>query len=152
MSAQKEFHLEEYKSLRKQLELTLEEIATLARYSVFASAAVLSWLLSIKLPPVDPMLFRWAWWIPFAICSFAGFRVMALGLHIGQFARYIRQLEVAFQTQGWEYFLECQRKKNPIKAPSLTYVVFFVFLCLTTGFVGWYGFSNPARIALANEY
>src|ERR1041384_2440330 len=107
------FRLEEFKALRKQLELTLEEISTLSRYALFGSAAVISWLIGAP-PRVDPHMLRWAWWVPATICFFAGFRVLALGFHIWQFAQYLHHLETRFRVAGWEHFLELQRKNYPI--------------------------------------
>ncbi len=100
----KTFHLKEYESLRKELEFLSNDLRTLEKYVVVSIAAVWTWLLTHQssFPVTNPVIFLTAWGMPFLFSSLGTIRALSLYKGIEQIGEYIKNIEDAFDIQGWE--------------------------------------------------
>jgi hypothetical protein len=100
------FYLEEYKALRKQVEIMLEEEWKRAQYVVLGLAAVWVWLLTTTHDEHPVPIPRAVWWVVPAFVYFAGLlhELGAFGM-VGRLSGYLRRLEKEFGVYGWERYL-----------------------------------------------
>jgi hypothetical protein len=97
----RQFLLEEYKVLKEEISLLLQEIRKLEMAGAIAVAAILSWFASQSMQPGP------AWYIPALIPPLAGLRSWALYLRVRQLSKYISSIEsVSLKgyggPSGWE--------------------------------------------------
>lgn len=139
------FHLEEFKSLRSEIEARLKDSLMFAQYCLLGSAGVIAWLATTDPNKITPALFQAAWWIPFILCLFGSLRAYAMLSRIMEIAEYIRVIEKAFaskEIRGWEHFLE--RKRRSAKSNVLAGVSIVFWAAATVG-AGLIGFLAMAR-------
>jgi hypothetical protein len=58
-----QFHLEEYKSVRQEIDAKIKESVSFAQYALLGSAAVVSWLATASSNKINPLLYALAWWV-----------------------------------------------------------------------------------------
>ncbi len=129
------FLVEEYKSLRSQIDTVVKETWVLETGAIAGTAVVYAWL--AKSPNVN--IAGVAWWIPILFPFFGLLRQLAMLRRVMHMAEYIRSLEDAICTEephGWETFLVEKRKKISGLAISLSAVAFWISLFITTLIVG----------------
>jgi hypothetical protein len=113
-----EFNLEEYKALRKQIEIILDEEWKRAQYVVLGLAGVWIWLLTTAHGDHPIATNRVVWWLVPAFVYVAGLlhELSAYGM-ISRISDYILNLEKHFlgDRGGWEQFLTSVRgRRNAI--------------------------------------
>ena len=106
---------EEYLSLRKEIETSLSELSALERNSLFAIAAVYSWLV-VHSGGADGHHYVFtsnAWAIPFLIAIFGAYSAYSINLHLGMIGRYLREVEMDSRRRGdlsenlgWEHYFD----------------------------------------------
>ena len=140
--SESEFHVEEYKELRKEVLDKITKAETMLQYGVVISAAVFSWLATheaaaqaaalqtTKAGLVLNPLSRLAWWIPFAATVVIGMIGLAQYIRIKEMGKYLKLLESALGNSelGWEKFLA--RKKYTV---SPVFALAWLILFLGTG-------------------
>ncbi|HXA17887.1 MAG TPA: hypothetical protein VN380_12895 [Thermoanaerobaculia bacterium] len=116
-----ELLLEEYRSLRGQLDYQIRDNRELERNAVIGVAAVFAWLASIAPTPIVLP----AWLLPPVIAYLARLRSRGITGRIDQIAEYLRALEQGCNADGglspkWETIVaECrQRRTGPGLASS----------------------------------
>jgi len=92
------FKLEEYRSLRKEIDQHMTESRTEERYAVISAGITWGWL--ILNHKTNGLL----WAVPVFLTAAITYRTNAMGLHIEQIGEYIKRLEVAFEAKGWEFY------------------------------------------------
>jgi hypothetical protein len=97
MSGDQTYRLEEYKALRKEIELYLTESRSQERYTLIAVWVVWAWLITNKQP--SGLL----WSVPIILTLATSVRMIAMWKHFGIMGRYIRTLEDEFSVNGWEH-------------------------------------------------
>lgn len=108
----KEFHLEEWKSLREEIAVNMKELRDTERNVVLVCFGLWVWILqahncdyapALILAPISVLLGRW--------------RYHALGMSILNIGKYLRQIENEFgQTElGWERCFRGSDEKNPLQ-------------------------------------
>jgi hypothetical protein len=90
------FLLEEYKALRKEIEIFLAESRSLERYTIFALAILWGWLITHQIDN------KAVWALPVVITSASALRRMATSRHYGELRRYIATIEDKYHIKGWE--------------------------------------------------
>jgi sulfite exporter TauE/SafE len=98
------FQLEEYKALRKEIELYIKEAHSQELYTVIAVGVVWGWLI------LNHQNHWLLWAIPLIITIVSVIRMIALYRHFKIMAGYIRKTEGAFGVSGWEH-----RQRPPLK-------------------------------------
>jgi hypothetical protein len=91
------FQLEEYRSLRKEIEMYITESRTQERYAVIAVAAIWTWLI------VNKQTSSALWILPVLATALIAFREFAIRRHFQDIKDYIKTLEGAFDVKGWEH-------------------------------------------------
>ena len=95
-SSSKDFRLEEYKALRKEIEVYLAETRSQERYTLIAVGLIWSWLVINKQS-------HWVMWaIPIVVTAASGLRLIAAAVHFGNISKYIKTIERHFAVYGWE--------------------------------------------------
>lgn len=110
-----EFMKEEYLTLRKEIEDSVLELATLERQCVLATAGVYTWLATSGLK--GEVVTHLAWSIPVIISIFGALRSLSAGQHLRRLSCYIKEIEreVAQENKyatGWEHFHSEATKSN----------------------------------------
>ncbi|RXH57332.1 hypothetical protein [Granulicella sibirica] len=93
------FHIEEYKALRKEIEIHLTESRTEERYLVIAVGAIWAWLITNHNHHVL------LWCIPLLLAVASVSRMAALTYDIIKLGSYLRGVENHFHAAGWEHHL-----------------------------------------------
>ena len=99
----RDFHLKEYDSLRKEIEFSIQEARTIERQALIATALVWTWLVThtdVNLPAIS-------WWVPMFFAILGGAKCYRLLKGVNRAAVYILKLETILTTDelGWEHFL-----------------------------------------------
>ena len=95
--------VEEYRSLRGQIDYLIRDITSLERWAVIVSGALWSWLATrgsdLPLP---------TYWCPLAMTFLFGLRALGLYTQIDTTGRYLRDLEGCLPRGAprWEHFLQ----------------------------------------------
>ena len=121
-----EFHVEEYKALRSEIEQGVEELRKYRRNALIAVFAVYAWLAtggplrhSDLLGESAHRIFEVAWWLPVLI-PIIGFveylGIMMRNMHIGAYIRRIEAVYADDSLKGWEHVLEQLRSEKPFVA------------------------------------
>ena len=118
------FQLEEYKNLRKEIEIYITESRTQERYAVLAVAAIWTWLIA------NHKTSGALWLVPLLPTALIAFRAVAMQRHFSDLKGYIKDLEDAFGTAGWEHR---ERKWNVGVAN-----IVLTLVLLTAALVAWY--------------
>ena len=108
-----QFHLEEYKSLKTEIEYRVKGTDRIEYVLVAAMIATYAWLVSNG---SDLKNNQWIWWVPVAIPIIGALRQAALLRRIVHLSEYIRTLEQVLCSKnpptGWETFLLGKRRKE----------------------------------------
>ena len=88
--------MEEYKSLRKEVELYIGEIRLQERYGVLAAWVIWAWLIANGIDN------GWLWWAPFLPVALVFVRGIAMTRHIENVGRHLKRTEFQFGIKGWE--------------------------------------------------
>ncbi len=133
-SPQRNFHLEEYKSLKGEVKDQYERIQKLLQYSVIVTATVYAWLATqgighnnssfcLELPN---QILSMAWWIPLAFSVFSGIAALILFLRLGQMSEYLRKLETKLGEEkfGWDIY----SKEKPSVVTMLGVILWIVLI------------------------
>jgi hypothetical protein len=91
------FLLEEYKALRKEVEIYLLESRSLERYTIIAVGIIWGWLINTHNHN------RMVWAIPVVLTALATVRRFAIDRHFNRLRDYIVKTEADFQVNGWEH-------------------------------------------------
>lgn len=125
-----QFHLEEYRSLKKEIEYRIKATEKIEIIVVGGITALYGWL--SQQSDIPPKI----WWIPVGLTLFGLFRQIFLLNRIMEIASYIREIEAAFCTDtlhGWENFLAEIRRKIKGNLLSISgYLLWVVLLIITT--------------------
>jgi hypothetical protein len=97
MEDNQSFRLEEYKSLRKEVELYLTESRSQERYTLVAVGAIWAWLI---LNRIDDLLL---WWVPIILTLAVSIRMAAILKHFANINEYLKTVEDEFKVIGWEH-------------------------------------------------
>jgi hypothetical protein len=95
--------LEEYKTLRHKIELTINNMTTNERWVVLGIGSLWTWL-STHGPTLGSARARFAWWIPVFFAIAGALKAWALRRHLGLLCRYLREeLEdrLCLRWEGW---------------------------------------------------
>ncbi len=141
-----EFMKEEYLTLRKEVEASVSELATLERQCILSIAAVYAWLVTagIKVGVVADL----AWSIPLIISIFGALRSLSAGQHLQRLSRYIQEIEkevaeVNTYAKGWEHFhAQASRNKLRTKIRALAWAT----LTAVTLFIAFHAPNAAARV------
>ena len=126
-----QFIIEEYKSLKAELQSLVKELRTLETAAIAGIAAVYAWLAK---DPANQVLVG-AWWIPILFPLLGAFRQVAVLSRIMDLSEYIQLTEKRLDLsapQGWEGFIKEKRTKLRGKAIALSAFVFWFVLLLIT--------------------
>jgi hypothetical protein len=91
------FRLEEYRTLRKEVEIYLAESRSQERYTLIAVGVIWGWLIVNRLS--NSLL----WAVPITLTLATSLRMGAILLHFGHLSEYIYSLEEKFKAPGWEH-------------------------------------------------
>lgn len=91
------FLIEEYKALRKEIELYIRETRNSERYLIIATGAVWGWLSAHGIKEGI------AWSIPIFLAFGVGLRSLVILAHFMQMGSHIRKIEDSFGVEGWEH-------------------------------------------------
>lgn len=129
------FYMEEYKSLKGEIDSLVKETRQLELYAIAAIAGFYAWLINAKIPQ------SLAWYVPTVLVVIAVFRYWALFLRLNELARYLIYRERQSKIKGWETYLNRRlhlrraRFGIPLKSGSKLYnsgVLFWVLLAALT--------------------
>lgn len=119
MDDRRTFQIEEYKSLRKEIEVYLAEARSQERYVVIGVGAIWAWLLAHNNHENLP------WLMPVFLTAAVALRSFGIDRHFKQLKRYLCLLEKEFDVNGWEH----QERKFSVGAASN--VLALILLLLT---------------------
>jgi hypothetical protein len=97
MSDDQIFRLEEYRALRKEIELYLTESRSQERYTLIAVGVIWGWLIT------NHLTHGLLWFVPIALTLATSLRMAAILKHFGIIRGYIMQLEDKFGVNGWDH-------------------------------------------------
>src|ERR1700722_8650613 len=107
-------HLEEYKVLRKKIDITVGDIIATERWFIIGIASVWTWLFTNK-AILGSLQSRLAWWIPVFLAAAGRLQTAALRRHLELICRYLREVVEVRLDLGWETWYEQQRE--PLRLP-----------------------------------
>lgn len=127
------FHIEEFKALRAEIDSRIKEGQTWESLGLTATAAVYAWLATNS-------FCDFAWWIPVLFPAFGLLRHSALMVRILQIAGYIRDVEAKLSDDpltGWETHLLNQRVQHPYRSRLISFssFVFWTALLILTIYI-----------------
>lgn len=133
-----DFHLQQYASVRKEIEEFIRETRILERYAIIGTTAVWVWLLThnfttttIKNTP------KIVWWIPSLLVFLCAIRSLVLLKGILKASRYIRHMEKVFfyseEIPGWETFV-VKEKQVFIKWSAIFYWLLMLSITVAVPF------------------
>ena len=128
-----DFHLQQYASVRKEIEEDIRESRLLERYGLIGTGLIWTWLLTHNFTSTNGInIPQTAWWIPCVLVAFCGMRSAALLKGILRASKYIRQMEEVFfyseKIPGWETFV----KKEKVAFITLSAILFWILLFVVT--------------------
>src|ERR1044071_103058 len=91
------FDWQEYRALRKEVELYVQEARALERYTLVALGASWAWLVVNKVAICLP------WLIPPLLIVAVGVRGVGVHLYLGNLRSYLAKIEDYFGIEGWEH-------------------------------------------------
>lgn len=131
-----DFMLEEYRTLRAEIEAVIHHMRNSERNCVVAVVAVYAW---IATHPIRPEFKAATWLLPMAAPVFGALYYWSLQRHVRTVAKYLIQIEqfmlAGAPLNGWEHHVNAQSKLTFNKAPILFWVGLNV-LTLTLSVLG----------------
>jgi len=123
--------LEEYKTLRTQIDIAMSQMSTVERWVMVGIAAVWAWLSASRTLPASKVS-EFAWWIPLFLAVSGAAQSWALRRDIGFICRYLQsELEERLSLR-WEQWYGNQRGARP--RLGMWYWTFLVGLTATVAF------------------
>ena len=142
--AEEQFHLEEYKALRREIQSRNEQQSATERSVILAIAAIYSFLATILrdasfYQQIRPVLWL-VWWVPVALSGVGLLRWLNDHMMIGRIAEYIRiyESQTSWGIQGldgWERHIESRRNRGFIHNDRLITLVLWVLLIFFTAVI-----------------
>lgn len=134
--------LEEYRSLRAQLDYQIRDNRELERYAVLGIGVVFAWLAPIEHPT---QLVLPAWLLPPLIALLGRLRASAVSKRIDQLATYLRALEAQIRAPGsvtpaWETTLAQSRRRGTSPGLGSNQRLFWLVLIVFSLAGSLYGF------------
>lgn len=131
MMSDNDLVLEEYKSLRNEINTLAHETRLLVRLSIVGAAAIYAWL-AVN---ADSDISVLGWYIPILIPIFGALLSYAHVSRISLIANYIKDnIEARTNSLNWETHISRMRSNQPLRSKSIwnAYRVFWIlFLILT---------------------
>ena len=110
------FHLEEYKSLRQEVDVRIRELNTLSIYCVTGQLAGFAFLLTLQFGTtfhvISTSVFRIIAWLLLAFPVFGFLKAMELKLTVETISKYIAKIEDVYRypiLRGWEHVMRDER-------------------------------------------
>lgn len=128
---QQDFVLEEYRALRKEIELRITAAERVETITVVAIALTYGWVFAKG----DTLLGQPAWFIPFGLASLGAVRCFGLVQWmwgIGQYVKVIERTIYESQPLGWEWFVRPTARKRSRNALSLSALLLWCTLLVGT--------------------
>lgn len=155
---EREFHLEEFKQIRSELETAITFTESLLKYAVVIIAAAYSWMVNEILDSISPdelclasslevLLILFPLWLPVVSVSVLAFFAKAYSSRIKQLGEYLLNLEDTLGSKklGWEKFLENAERGDIAKFHKLAWkillIVTVIVALIVTGIVGFVAFK-----------
>jgi hypothetical protein len=135
------FLLEEYKSLRNQIDYQIKEDRDLERYAMIGIGLVYSWLASVPSP--SHMIYP-AWIFPPIIALLGMLRARSITKRIDQLSGYVQKLEEEVfdvERYGWETYLKSARKRNRSPGLGKSRRIYWLVLVIFSIVASAYGFA-----------
>ena len=131
----REFHLKEYDTLRKEIMARVDEARKTAQFVIVVAGAIWAWLITNNASKTIPNI---AYWLPFFVMLLGLIRSIAVLITISRITKYLRKLELILceksLLKGWETFVEAERTFLTDSAA----IAFWVVSILVTGFMPIY--------------
>jgi hypothetical protein len=111
-----DFHLEEYRALRKEIEWLLQDYRALERNIAVVCGGLLTWLFAHPWDVNEWKPQDLAWIVPFLFAGLGSVRAWGIFKAFNVYHEYIVKIEDAFATGmdlgGWEHFLNRRTEKD----------------------------------------
>ena len=91
------FQIEEYKALRREIEIYLHESRFQERYTIVASGLIWAWLITHRIDN------GWVWSLPVWIALASSIRRLAITGHFNVMREYLKGVENFYGVKGWEH-------------------------------------------------
>ncbi|NQW11099.1 MAG: hypothetical protein HQ481_14625 [Alphaproteobacteria bacterium] len=135
-----QFYMEEYRSLRSEIEYRMKAAERIEYASGVAIFMIYAWFSQREIPYIF-------WWIPVAVPLLGIVRQIGLLIRTMQIADYVRQIEAKICTEspsGWEHFLR-EKRLSPTGYPVSVsgYAIWGFLLVGTTAIALNGGLSLP---------
>ncbi len=138
---QLQFLLEEYKSLKSEIEYRVKATERIEYVAIVAVAAIYAWITQ-RTTPVS----EFVWWIPFLFPVIGIIRQFGLIIRLMDIAEYILKIEKEIcleRPKGWEHFLKIKRVYNfSAVIISTSSFIIWLLLFLVTFVIGMKGGFN----------
>lgn len=134
MSDERDFHVEEYKSLRDQMLMYISSIHTEFRFYATGWAVITGWVFTSRVGNVDSnnpevAIFQIvSAWLPLLISLWYNFRSNWIKSRIGRLSSYIRDIENIYGREGlgWEnHIFKAQKRKSVLISRSVSLMNLF---------------------------
>ena len=140
--------LEEYKSLRGQIDYQVKDNRDLERYALIGTGIVYSWLASIDAPT---LLVIPAWFFPPLLAIIGARRAHSISNRINQIAEYIRGIEAEVYgstspIRGWETMVQSAKETKSAPGLGRSRRVFWWLLITFTVTASVFGFLCQLRL------
>lgn len=127
--SQIQFHLEEYRSLKAEVEYRVKATERIELVVVGGIAGLYAWLSKegIAAPEI--------WWLPVVLVIIGALRQIALLNRIMEVTSYVREIEKNFcqnEIGGWEHFLKNIRQSPKGHLVSVSGYLLWIFLLFIT--------------------
>ncbi len=130
------FLMEEYRTLRTEIDGLVKQIRNNERNCVVAIMIVYAWLATHVIRPEFKQL---VWQLPIAVPIFGAIYYWSLHRHIKVIAKYLIEVEALMldcsHLKGWEHFI-APSKSNTITNSMLCFWAALIVLSLVVGMVG----------------
>lgn len=120
------FHIEEYKALRREIEIYLHESRFQERYTIVASGLIWAWLITHRIDN------GWVWSLPVWIALASSIRRLAITGHFNVMREYLKGVENFYGVKGWEHRNE-NWNQNIAYSELIISAILFVL-----SFAAWY--------------
>lgn len=122
-----EYYLKEHYALRDEINELIKDARSLEKWVLISVGGILMWLFSNQ-----QLAYKFlAFWVPFVLCLFCGFRVFFYQINLKHAVAYSMKLEKLFCTidglEGWNHYVEKARSQQWCKY-SIPSIVFWCAL------------------------
>ena len=134
MTFAEELAVEEYKSLRHEIDALTSESRLLVRLSLTGAAAIYAWLAVNAEAGVE----TFGWYIPIFIPLFGLLHSLSALSRVMLIAEYVRDnIDPIITVPGWESFLHRKRTDEPVRQQLVgwSYSLFWIVFLVGTGLI-----------------